>query len=1045
MSCVVVIPIYKYEPDAVEAASLEQCINVLKKYDICLIKPEHLDIRQYKRIFENVNKKFTVQSFNDDYFRSVRGYSELCLTMELYTRFRQYDYMFLYQLDGWVFRDELDYWCNQQYDYIGAPWFEKFDEADKKAALIVPSGNGGVSLRKIETFIKILKQIDKEFAAYGKITTIRILAKSWNEDVIIVRHFSTIYPAFKIAEPNIAMRFSFEINPEILYAKINKLPFACHAFLKYSHDFWKDHIDLPGVRWLECKQAAVNQNGANTLNYIYDGKYRMKTAVLLLTFNRLDYLKEVFAAVAKAKPPRLYIASDGPRPEKVGEKEQINKIRKYLLSHIDWDCEVKTRFLEQHSGGCGKGVSGAVTWFFENEPEGIILEDDCVPDLSFFAFCELMLEKYRDDKRIWHISGDGMIDTATDESYWFSKIMHCWGWASWRDRWQYFSLDMSQYRVNLANILARFSENKNVQAYWQRIYDRTCSGEIDTWDYQWIFHIMAHGGLCINPAHCLVSNIGDSGVHYKNGAKELHHQVVPLTEIVHPTEIKPLAGYEYLMYKERYNIGMGKPTVSVITICYNIKDEIERTCRSIINQTWQDFEWIVVDGGSTDGTLEVLQKYKNRINVLISEPDKGVYNAMNKGIKHASGEWLNFMNGGDCFAANDVLEKVFKNKEYDAGVIYGNRNLYCETKCLGTNTYPENVDADYFYNNCLNHQSTFNRAELFTQYGMYNEKNKIISDIEANVIWAKNKVKFQKVDVVVADFYDGGINNNRVLYNLEHQKMIRKYYKNKRPTVSVITICYNIKDEIERTCRSIINQTWKDFEWIVVDGGSTDGTLEILQKYKKWMHVLISEPDKGVYNAMNKGIKHARGEWLNFMNGGDCFADGNALWRVFKDKQHQKNILQGQEERYDIKGKIAHIWRFPTIDKHFFLRNSMAHQSAFYRRKLFKKYGGYDESYKYCADTELNLRFVAAGEEVEMMPFIVGKFWLTGLSNKPEIADIRYQEHVTFNNKYFTPEELAIYPSRYKNTETSLYPQSVIEIISYRLFNFIPLLRLERK
>jgi glycosyltransferase involved in cell wall biosynthesis len=111
--------------------------------------------------------------------------------------------------------------------------------------------------------------------------------------------------------------------------------------------------------------------------------------------------------------------------------------------------------------------------------------------------------------------------------------------------------------------------------------------------------------------------------------------------------------------------------LSIITVCRNIKDTIQRTCESIINQTWQDFEWIVVDGGSTDGTVEILKRYKDRIDILISEPDNGIYNAMNKGIKIATGEYLNFMNGGDSFYDNGVLEKVFKNKEYSADILYG--------------------------------------------------------------------------------------------------------------------------------------------------------------------------------------------------------------------------------------------------------------------------------------------------------------------------------------------------------------------------------------
>lgn len=137
---------------------------------------------------------------------------------------------------------------------------------------------------------------------------------------------------------------------------------------------------------------------------------------------------------------------------------------------------------------------------------------------------------------------------------------------------------------------------------------------------------------------------------------------------------------------------MEKTILTIITVCFNIKDEIERTCQSIVNQTWQNFEWIVIDGGSTDGTVDILKKYSDRINILVSEPDKGIYNAMNKGIKLSHGEWLNFMNGGDRFTSNDVLKEVFSGKEYSADVLYG-KNTIMMTMVLLT--------RDVFQQNCL--------------------------------------------------------------------------------------------------------------------------------------------------------------------------------------------------------------------------------------------------------------------------------------------------------------------------------------------------------
>ena len=237
----------------------------------------------------------------------------------------------------------------------------------------------------------------------------------------------------------------------------------------------------------------------------------MNKPVLFLTFNRLDYVKKTFEQIRIAKPPRFYVASDGPREHVYGEQKNVQEVRDYILNNIDWNCEVKTRFLDKNSGGCANGVSGAVTWFFKNEKDGIILEDDCVPNQSFFKFCEELLDKYKDDKRVWHISGDAPIDNVKiKESYYFAKIEHCWGWASWADRWEHFKLDMSGYdRENLKY----FSERKEVQKYWEDILIGLQEQRIDSWAYPWTFWIVANNGYCINPVKNLISNIGVTGLH----------------------------------------------------------------------------------------------------------------------------------------------------------------------------------------------------------------------------------------------------------------------------------------------------------------------------------------------------------------------------------------------------------------------------------------------------------------------------------------------------------------------------------------------------
>ena len=254
-------------------------------------------------------------------------------------------------------------------------------------------------------------------------------------------------------------------------------------------------------------------------------QYPLKTAVLFLVFNRLDTTTQVFEAIRLAKPPRLYIASDGARGSREGEKVTVQAVRDYVLSHIDWDCEVKTLFREQNLG-CKYAVSGAIDWFFENEEMGIILEDDCLPDPTFFRFCQEMLERYRHDQRIGLISGDNFQfgNRRSDDSYYFSKYVHIWGWASWRDRW------VNSYDVAMAKWpgirdgawLSDMVGNAREAAYWTKILERVHRGEIDTWDYQWVFANWVEGRMTILPSVNMISNIGfDGNATHTKGASDL--------------------------------------------------------------------------------------------------------------------------------------------------------------------------------------------------------------------------------------------------------------------------------------------------------------------------------------------------------------------------------------------------------------------------------------------------------------------------------------------------------------------------------------------
>lgn len=239
-----------------------------------------------------------------------------------------------------------------------------------------------------------------------------------------------------------------------------------------------------------------------------------RAAVLFLVFNRPDVTEKVLDAIRIAKPPRLYIAADGPRSNKPDEAIACSAVRRMVTEGVDWPCTVQTLFRQQNLG-CRQAVSTAIDWFFEQEEAGIILEDDCLPHPTFFSYCEELLNHYRDDTRVMHINGSNIMRGWLhdhDYSYYFSHHSAIWGWASWRRAWQH-------YDVN--TFLLPEIQNKNY--FWKRFFNSlearmllrplwaTHNNQLDTWDYQWSFALLIQSGLSIMPSVNLISNIGFGG------------------------------------------------------------------------------------------------------------------------------------------------------------------------------------------------------------------------------------------------------------------------------------------------------------------------------------------------------------------------------------------------------------------------------------------------------------------------------------------------------------------------------------------------------
>lgn len=245
----------------------------------------------------------------------------------------------------------------------------------------------------------------------------------------------------------------------------------------------------------------------------------LKTPILFLVFNRPAITRSTFEAIRLARPKVLFIAGDGPRSERPGEAELCEETRS-IVEEVDWDCQLKTLFQPQNLG-CEIAVSTAISWFFEHVEEGIILEDDCLPDPSFFPYCTELLDRYRTVEEVKMIGGNNFLGGVriTTDDYVFSKYATIWGWATWRRAWQEFSMDVDTPEVR-EEILKRYSSTSTERSFWEKSLRELQDGMGNTWDYRWLYSIWKHDGLAVMPRVNLVENIGfgEEATHTKSGS-----------------------------------------------------------------------------------------------------------------------------------------------------------------------------------------------------------------------------------------------------------------------------------------------------------------------------------------------------------------------------------------------------------------------------------------------------------------------------------------------------------------------------------------------
>lgn len=275
----------------------------------------------------------------------------------------------------------------------------------------------------------------------------------------------------------------------------------------------------------------------------------MTTPVLLLVFNRPDLTEKVFNRIAEAKPEKLFLVADGPRKGNAEDEKACAEVKR-IVENVTWECEVYRNYSEKNLG-CGIRVASGISWVFENVDRAIILEDDCLPDPTFFPFCDELLERYKDDDRVMNISGKNLQPdhTYSNSSYYYSRYPVTWGWATWRRAWNYYDYHLTLWKqLKETDFPLQVTKYENTAEYLRHHFNNSFrinppediynSDYTYTWDYQWVFACWAQQGLSIVPDRNLVSNVGfgDNATHTKNENHEFAAMPVTGMEfpLVHP-------------------------------------------------------------------------------------------------------------------------------------------------------------------------------------------------------------------------------------------------------------------------------------------------------------------------------------------------------------------------------------------------------------------------------------------------------------------------------------------------------------------------------
>lgn len=277
--------------------------------------------------------------------------------------------------------------------------------------------------------------------------------------------------------------------------------------------------------------------------------------ILFIFFRRKETALKSFERIRDIRPSTLYLACDGARSNIPGEREIVEETRKVILESIDWPCDIHTLFQDKNLG-CGMGVYTAICWLFENEEKGIILEEDCIANNSFFPYVAELLERYKNDNRIGMIAGTNKIPTyPMSYSYCFSKYASIWGWATWRRAWQHMSLNLDFLTHHQNDVLKNRGYQGKETRQWKWQLNMINKNRVSAWDWQWCFSLASQNQLCIFPKVNLISNIGNDAMSTHTAYSNIFIPCCDLDfPLNHPLYVMPDNAFDRKLYHKGNSI-----------------------------------------------------------------------------------------------------------------------------------------------------------------------------------------------------------------------------------------------------------------------------------------------------------------------------------------------------------------------------------------------------------------------------------------------------------------------------------------------------------